>query len=300
MARVGRAQEKKGGGRGLIRARYTRRMDINGKVAVITGGGSGIGRGTALALADGGMDVVVADLDEGAAAGVAKEVEGKGRQALAVQTDVSDRAAVQRLADAAFDRFGAVHVLHNNAGIGVFTRLDETSDSDWKWTLAVNLEGVVNGIQSFLPRMKAQDGDKHIVNTASMAGMICGPYLGAYNASKFAVVALSESLKVELSDEGFGISVLCPGGVSTNIFRNSKRLRPEGGGGGASRIAGADVGGMRMAEPEEVGMLVRRAIEENELYILTHPEMKPLVRARFDRILGAFDRAAERRAATQA
>jgi NAD(P)-dependent dehydrogenase (short-subunit alcohol dehydrogenase family) len=263
--------------------------DLDGKVAVVTGGGSGIGRGTALALAEAGMHVVVADLDEAAAIAVAGELGGR---AIAVAADVADRQSVEALAERSFAEFGAVHVLHNNAGVGVFARLDETTDADWRWLLAVNLEGVVNGVQAFLPRMKAQEGEKHIVNTASMAGMIAGPILGAYNATKFAVVAISETLRYELGDSGFGISVLCPGGVRTNIGRNSMRQRP--GGSGESRVRDIDTGSMRMIAPEEVGRMVRRAIEENELYIFTHPEMKPVVRARFDRILAAFDRAAER------
>src|SRR5207253_4968272 len=120
------------------------------------------------------------------------------------------------------------HVLHNNAGICFFAPVESTSDQQWRLTLDVNLNGVVNGLQAFLPRMRGQGGEAHIVNTASLAGMMAGPALGAYNASKFAVVAISETLRVELADEGFGISVLCPGGVSTNIFRNSVLRRPGG------------------------------------------------------------------------
>jgi len=176
----------------------------------------------------------------------------------------------------------------------LFERLDQTSDSDWRFILSVNLDGVINGIQAFLARMKAQAGEKHIVNTASLAGLMAGPALGAYNASKYAVVAISETLRVELADEGFGISVLCPGGVSTNIFRNSVLRRPGGRADLPEGPAPAGTERMRMMDPEEVGRVVRRGIEDNELYIFSHPELKPIVRARFDRIMAAFDRAAER------
>src|SRR5260370_20376743 len=126
--------------------------DLEGKVAVVTGSGSGIGRGTAIALADAGMHVVVADLDEASAKTVANELGGR---AIAVRTDVADRASVDALADAAYNEFGAVHVLHNNAGVALFMRLDSMKDVDWSWILSINLQGVINGLQAFLPRMKA-------------------------------------------------------------------------------------------------------------------------------------------------
>src|SRR5206468_10746175 len=134
----------------------------------------------------------------------------KGVRSIAVGVDVADRASVDALAETAFAEFGAVHVLHNNARVGIFLRLDETTDADWKWILAINLVGVVNGIQAFLPRMKQVDGEKHIVNTASMSGLIAAPLLGAYTATKYAVVGISETLRRQLADEGIGVSVLCP------------------------------------------------------------------------------------------
>jgi NAD(P)-dependent dehydrogenase (short-subunit alcohol dehydrogenase family) len=266
--------------------------DLGGKVAVVTGSGSGIGRGTALALADAGMHVVIADIDESSAGSVADEARAKGVRAAAIRTDVTDRASVESLADAAWSEFGAVHVLHNNAGVALFVRLDSMTDADWRWILSVNIEGVVNGLQAFIPRMKAQDGEKHIVNTASMAGMIAGQALGAYNATKFAVVAISETLHAELAPEGIGVSVLCPGVVSTNIMMNAVRGRPSGG--SDMQSPDLDPSLMRVIEPEEVGRLVRLGIENNDLYIFTHPEYASVVRARFDRILSAFDRSAER------
>jgi NAD(P)-dependent dehydrogenase (short-subunit alcohol dehydrogenase family) len=271
---------------------------LGGKVAVVTGAGSGIGRGTAHALADAGMNVVVSDIDHKSARSVAEELEGKNVKALSVQTDVSDRGSVQALADAAYAQFGAVHVLHNNAGVGVFVRLDETTDEDWHWILGVNLNGVINGIQAFLPRFQAQEGDCHIVNTASMAGMLAGPQLGAYNATKFAVVAISETLRYELASQGIGVSVLCPGGVSTNIIQNSLKRRP--GAGAANRVERLDAGGARMVDPMDVGRMVRHGIETNDPYIFTHPEMRAALHHRFERIMAGFDRAAERDAARTA
>src|SRR2546423_9557852 len=261
--------------------------DLSGKTAVVTGSGSGIGRGTALALADAGMSVAGAGIDEAAAQAVAKEVGERGVRGVAVKVDVADRASVEQLAEAVYNEFGEVHVLHNNAGVGLFVRLDGMTDADWNWIISINLYGVVNGLQAFVPRMKAQDGETHVVNTASMAGMVTPPLLGAYNATKFAVVAISETLRREMARAGMGVSVLCPGGVSTNIMTNSLRQRP--GGSPPARDIDLGAGDMRMMAPEDVGRLVRRAIEQNELYIFTHPEMKPGVETRFDRILQAFD-----------
>ena len=270
--------------------------DLAGKTAVVTGGGSGIGRGTVLALAEAGMHVVVADLDEGTAKAVADEASALGPRAIAHRTDVTDKASVEALADAAYAGFGAVHVLHNNAGVAVFQSIDKTTDAEWNWILSVNLHGVINGIQVFLPRMQAQSDPAHIVNTASMAGHVAGPNLGAYNASKFAVVAISETLAAELAGTDIGVSVLCPGGVQTNIFRHAVEQRPAGGADMQSiRLSG---GLENMMDPLEVGKIVRHAIESDELYIFTHPEFGVAVQMRYDRIMGAFARWAEHRAAT--
>ena len=271
--------------------------DLAGKVAVVTGAGSGIGRGSALALAEAGMDVVVADVDEPSATAVAAEISQLGRRAIAVRTDVADRASVESLADRAYGEFGAVHVLHNNAGVVIFLPVEAMTDADWQFTLSVNLVGVINGIQAFLPRFRAQGGEAHIVNTASMAGMITGPGLAAYNATKFAVVAISETLRQELEGTGISVSVLCPGVVATDLVRTTLRRRPPGG----ADMQLPDFGALgaesplaKVLAPEEVGRMIRRAIEDDELYIFTHPEWGERARARFDRILEAFDRAAAR------
>ena len=268
---------------------------LEGKTAVVTGGGSGIGRGTVLALAEAGMHVVVADIAEDAARTVADEASALGPRAVAVRTDVTTKASVEALADTAYEEFGAVHVLHNNAGVFVPQRIDKTTDAEWEWILSVNLDGVINGIQVFLPRLQAQDDDAHIVNTASMAGHLAGPNLGAYNASKFAVVAISETLATELAGTGIGVSILCPGGVQTNIFKHATELRPAGG--AELQTIGLSGGLERMMDPMVVGRLVRTGIEEDELYIFTHPEFGVAVKMRYDNIIAAFERWTERRAA---
>lgn len=266
--------------------------DLKGKVAVVTGGGSGIGRGTVLALAEAGMHVCVSDIDVANAQSVADEAAALGVKSIAIRTDVTDAQSVRDLADAAWAEFGAVHVLHNNAGVVIFQQLSAMTDDEWKWILNVNVNGVVNGLQAFLPRLLEQEGRKHVVNTASMAGFTYAPSLGAYNASKAAVVAISETLHAELESQDVGVSVVCPGGVRTQIFANAVAQRPAGGF-DMERIS-LEESVSRMLEPEHVGQLVRHAIENDWFYVFTHPEFAKTVRRRFDRVLDAFDQAKER------
>jgi NAD(P)-dependent dehydrogenase (short-subunit alcohol dehydrogenase family) len=266
---------------------------LSGKVAVITGGGSGIGLGTARALAAAGMSIVIADIDDDAAAAAATELVDRGQRALSVVTDVADPASVEALANVAYAEFGAVHVLHNNAGTGSFLSIEETTADDWEWVLSVNLHGVINGIRAFLPRMKQEPGEKHIVNTASMAGLMTSSWLGAYCVAKSGVVALSETLRLEVADYGIGVSVVTPSAVRTNIAHNSQLRRP--GGPVTTTPAGAGPGPqVRVLEPDDVGRVIRAGIEANEPYIITHPESRESLAARFESILAAFDRAAAR------
>ena len=223
--------------------------DLQGKVAVITGGASGIGRAVADRAAADGMKIVLADIEEGPLKEAVDDLTGNGAEALGVVTDVSEAASVQTLRDRALDRFGAVHLVHNNAGIGLGGPIWEVSEADWRWILGVNLWGVVHGVATFTPLLIEQ-GEGHIVNTASVAGLIAAPFLGPYNATKQAVVAISETLFKDLQTVGapVGVSVLCPGFVQTRIAE-SERNRPDvgrtrsrgpGGGGGAGR--GAELG----------------------------------------------------------
>ena len=261
------------------------------RVAVITGGGSGIGAATARAFAARGARIVLADLDETALARVAGELEARGTPVLGVRTDVGARADLAALADTAFQHFGAVHIVCNNAGIATMGEIATAPHNDWEYTMRVNFWGVVYGVEAFLPRLIAQKQGGHLVNTASMAGLVGMQWLGIYCASKFAVVGLTESLHRELKPHGIGVSVLCPMVVATNIDQNSVRNRPaELRNPGAADVAPS---GVTMAgsviEPDEVARRVVRGIERGDTYILTHPEQREILRRRAERLDRMFE-----------
>lgn len=263
--------------------------DLAGKVAVVTGGGSGIGRSMALAFAEAGMHVVLADVDLDAAASVRAEVQAHGSRALVIETDVRRRDALMALADRSWAEFGAVHLLCNNAGVVTFGPMDGLTDADWQWVLGVNLFGVVYGLQAFLPRMKAQPGPKHVVNTASIAGMIPYEDIGPYVASKYAVVGLSEALRLEGAASELGCTVVCPGNVRTRIVQSARNRHADLG--GPHDVVNPEVQQQTDAgiDPEHVGRLVRDAVRENRPYVFTHPENRAPVEARFAAMLDAFD-----------
>ncbi len=266
--------------------------DFKGRVAVVTGGGSGIGRAMALAFAREGAKVVLADLDRGGMDRVGSEIRDGGEECLGVETDVTSLAAVENLRQRTVERFGAVHVVCNNAGVGVFGPLAEATHRDWQWVMNVNFWGVVHGIEVFLPRLIEQKQGGHIVNTASMAGLVGMPGLGVYCASKFAVVGLTESLHRELAGTSIGASVLCPMIVNTQI-NSSERNRPkELQDPAASKASVSDVAMTvsRVIEPAEVAERVVAAIRAKSLYILTHQESRDILKHRAARL----DRAAER------
>jgi NAD(P)-dependent dehydrogenase (short-subunit alcohol dehydrogenase family) len=266
--------------------------DLRGKVAVVTGGASGIGKGIATKLAAEGMRVVVADIEQGPLDETAARIG-----AVAVPTDVSDVESVRALAKEAVGRFGTVHVVCNNAGIGPLAPIADLTMDDWNWIIGVNLYGVIHGVQVFLPILEANPDGGHIVNTASMAGLVAPPRLGAYSVTKYGVVALTEVLAAELAAAGskVGASVLCPGTVRTNIGTSS-RNRPEH---LADRgltdvdIELDDNPFYRWIGPEDAGAVVVRAIKRGELYALTHPDWYPLVEQRHQAIATAFRQAAE-------
>jgi len=255
---------------------------LTGRVGVVTGGASGIGRALAEGLAAEGAAVVVADVDEAGLHETVKRIEARGGRALALRTDVSDRAQVQALADRAFSALGSVHVLCNNAGVAIWGGLETATHQDWQWTLGVNLWGVIHGLEAFLPRMIAQREGGHIVNTASMAGLIASQGLGIYNTSKYAVVGLSETLAKDLRPYGIGVSVLCPMGVATQI-RASERNRPAALRNDTPIAEPVDLIG-RTLDPATVAGMTLAAIKENRLYVITHEEGLEPLRRRFQRL----------------
>jgi NAD(P)-dependent dehydrogenase (short-subunit alcohol dehydrogenase family) len=263
--------------------------ELAGKIAVVTGGASGIGKGIAGALVAEGMEVVIADVEEAALAASAGELGAVG-----IRTDVADAASVQALADEALERFGAVHVVCNNAGIGPFGRIADLTLADWRWIVDVNLWGVIHGVTTFLPLLERNEEGGHIVNTASMAGLAPVPRIGSYCVTKYGVVALSETLALELeqAQSKVGVSVLCPGPVRTNI-KTSSRNRPAGLE-GALRDEDLEQNparqGDRWLEPEDVGPIVVDAIKRGELYAITHPEFFVRVEQRHERLVAAFER----------
>jgi len=261
------------------------------RVAVSTGGAGGIGMAMARAFAARGAKVVLADLDEAALACAVAELEKSGATALGVKTDVSRLDAVAALADAARARFGAVHIVCNNAGVATFGEICSSSHRDWVYTMNVNFWGVVHGVETFVPLLIEQGQGGHIVNTASMAGLVGMRWLGIYSASKFAVVGLTEALSRELKPHGIGVSVLCPMIVETDINANSVRNRPvELRNAGEALVvpdAGQMVGGV--IAPTEVARRVVRGIERGDLYILTHPEQREILRRRAAKLDACFE-----------
>ena len=265
---------------------------LEGKTAVVTGAGSGIGAGIARAAAVAGMNVVVADIDQELASAVAQSIISSGGDAIAVRTDVSDLAAMEALREAALKAFGAVHLVCNNAGVWVGAMMAEADIKDWQFLINVNLYGVIHGVKVFLPDLLAQ-GEGHIVNTASMGGLISGPPEGLYTTTKFAVVGLSEALLLEVADKGVGVSVLCPGLVATDLINQSAKVRPEG------LETGIDHGQPAPdiatgLSPADVGDRVVDAVRDNNFYIITHDDYRDIIAMRHDGILEALDDHARR------
>jgi len=258
--------------------------NLKERVAVVTGGASGIGRALALALSREGAKLVLADVDEAGITEVARAITARGGAAVAVKTDVASIEQVQALADRAWNSFGAVHILCNNAGVAVWGGLEAATYPDWQWVIGVNLWGVIHGLLAFVPRMIAQREEGHIVNTASMAGLVATGGMGIYNTTKYAVVGLSETLAKDLRPYNIGVSVLCPIGVATRI-RESDRNRPEAlrNPEGQPKSPPVQLLG-RTLTPEEVAEQVIAAVRRNQLYIITHAEALEPLRRRFQRM----------------
>ena len=272
-----------------------------GRVAVVTGAASGIGRALAEALAREGSAVVVADLDATEAETVAAAIRAAGGDAVAVGVDVSDAAAVDQLAATTVERFGRVDVLCNNAGVSTFNLMRDQTLDDWRWVFSVDLWGVVHGLHSFLPIMREQGTPAHIVNTASIAGLLSGvAFIGPYAATKVAVVSISETLAQELAIEEspIGVSVLCPSSVDTNVME-SERNRPSALGAEQRTEVAESVRlmirdgftGPAGQTPAQVAERVLQAIRGGEFWIITHDDLRPMVEARVTEMLAAFPKA---------
>jgi NAD(P)-dependent dehydrogenase (short-subunit alcohol dehydrogenase family) len=266
--------------------------DFLDKVAVITGGGSGIGLATGRALAAQGCRLVLADIEEGALKRAADEFARDGVRVVGVRTDVGDRSSVAALAEKSWSAFGRVDILFNNAGVAVFGPTQSMTHADWEWSIRVNLWGPIHGVEAFVPRMVADKHGGHILFTASFAGLVPNRELGPYCVTKFGVVALAECLQKDLRADGIGVSVLCPMRVTSRIDDSFRNRPSELGGPSANRtyteeeraaLQGRELGASEVAD------LVVDAVRENRFYIHTHSEARQYVKRRWERLDAAFE-----------
>lgn len=276
--------------------------EFDGRVAVVTGGGSGIGAALCRTCSERGMRVAVVDVDKAAAEEVASAIRSQGGEAFSSAVDVRHKSEIEGLAHEVDQKFGGCHLLFNNAGVLVTRPMLELEEKDWNWSLSVNLMGPIHAVSVFLPGMIESGEEGHVVNTASIAGLVAMGHmdLGAYTTSKFALVGYSEYLRADLASRGvpIGVSVICPGAVATRIAE-SERNRPgeldTGQGGQTSEADPKSVSAQGRQSPAQTAAHIMKGVEENEAWILTHPEMKTLVEDRTSSLLAAFDREAGRR-----
>jgi len=279
-------------------------QDLVGKTAFVTGGASGIGLALSRAFAEAGMNVMLADIEAEALTGAVRALHGTGPGVRSVICDVADPASVDDAAKVAYEAFGTVHIVCNNAGVGGGSGIDAISLDTWRWVLDVNLMGVLHGIRTFLPHIRAHGEGGHIVNTASMAGMNSGLGFSPYAASKFAVVNMSEGLAKTVAPLGIGVTVLCPGFVRTRIWeiehnrpeRYGPPLTPDPASPAGKLLAQLIEYGQSGLDPSDVAAQVLNAVRRNELYVFTHhsAEWRAELKERFDAILTAMDEAAAR------
>ncbi|MBJ20948.1 MAG: SDR family NAD(P)-dependent oxidoreductase [bacterium] len=266
------------------------------KIAVVTGGASGIGQGIARALAAAGAHIVVADIDGDAANKSAEDLRGRGVRSIALRTDVRDDASVAALFDATQNEFGGIDLLFNNAGVYLGGEMKDCTEDDWRFVLDVNLDGVFRVGQraaAFLREQNLREAGRggHIVNTASIGGFLSHGSGLAYAVSKYGVVAYSEAMREDLEADGIGVSTLCPGPIDTNLPASDRlRTGSEKTGGMSEALSPFIRGGMK---PDDVGPIVLSGIRRNLPYIFTHDDMRDVFQARFDSVMDCIDRIGE-------
>ncbi len=270
-------------------------QDLNGRTAVVIGGGGGIGRGISLGLASEGVQVVAADMRLEAAEAVSDEIAGAGGAAVARQVDATNRDSLVALVDGAVAEYGGVQILINTVGVITNRRLDQATDSEWAWFVDFNLMAIVRAVDVFLPALRAGGQPAHIVITSSMAGLLALPppavggfFNGLYTTTKHALIGYSDMLRSELEPEGIGVSVLCPGLVAGNLSSTSAQNRPERFGGPVPDPRSGRGPSPAAMPNEQVGPIVVRGIKGNRFYIFTHPESVALVQARHQQVLEDF------------
>jgi NAD(P)-dependent dehydrogenase (short-subunit alcohol dehydrogenase family) len=268
-------------------------MDFSGKTAFVTGAANGIGLGICRALAQNGVNLVLADIEQAQLEAARRELSTYNVRTRAIEVDVSDADAFARAADAAEAEFGNIHFLFNNAGVTLIpTPLWKVTPAQWEWIFGVNVFGVINGIRTLVPRMKKHGEAGHIVNTASIGGLQVNPKLrnGSYAMTKYAIVAASEALGLDLDESNLGVSVLCPALVATTLHASSQR-RPARLG-GPYQQPGSDAAKAWQSAglaPDDVGRRVLDAIARKEFFIFTHEESRAWIEARHARLLAGFD-----------
>jgi NAD(P)-dependent dehydrogenase (short-subunit alcohol dehydrogenase family) len=269
---------------------------FEGRGAVITGGASGIGFATAAEFTRRGARVVLADIDQTALDAAVEQLRAGGAEAHGVLCDVTKLDAVEHLADESFSLLGGVNLVFNNAGIAYAGPIADVTHGDWRWVIDVDLWGPIHGVEAFLPRLREQGGDRHIMFTSSFAGMVGNAYLGPYSVAKFGVVALAEGLSRELKAEGIGVSVLCPMIVDTPLMVNSERSRSSDYGARSVQNDEGVQGLTSVVTPtdadvtaDDVARLAADAVLANRLYILPHHASRESIRRRFERIDRTFD-----------
>jgi NAD(P)-dependent dehydrogenase (short-subunit alcohol dehydrogenase family) len=272
--------------------------ELTGRIAVVTGGGSGLGAAMARVFAAEGMRVAVLDIDAANAQVIARELEAAGTPALSCAVDVADRESVRSAAATVNERFGGCDILCANVGVQQFGAIDRLTAEDWQWVLSVNVMGVVHTVDAFLPLLRARTGTRHVVLTSSSSAFTPGVRLGAYVTSKYAVTGYGEVLREELEPEGIGVTIVFPAGMSTRHLESSKLARPQDL--GESVMLADDITAMmssrdmqestHVATPEHAVRNLVADVMANEPYVITHGAYRPQVEARFERILDAFRR----------